>query len=222
MANRNTTFIPRTSTLSDADKRKAALHSRLTALRILFSVSLVLFLLSVFPTPAEAGVYTDLLRVHIVARSDSARDQSVKLAVRDALLPVAKELIRDSQTPQQAALRLSENADILRATAENTLRDLGEETSVSVTVDRRYYDRRTLGDLTFPGGEYLSLCVTLGEGGGHNWWGILFPETALYLSSDLPPSALSDLSGEEYRLLRDGDTELRFRFLELLSGWFSR
>ena len=214
-----------TTTATAADPRttaKAALHSRLTALRILFSLFLVLFLLSVLPTPVEAGVYEDLLRVHVVAASDSEHDQTVKLAVRDAVLPVAEKLTCGSDTPQEAAARLAANTDAVAAAAEDVLRRLGEDTAVSVSVGPVSYDRRTLGTLTFPAGEYLSLRVILGEGEGHNWWGILFPETALYLSSDLPPSALSDLSGEEYRLLSDGETELRFRLLEILSEWFSR
>ena len=212
----------KTNATADTSVQKTALHSRLVALRIIFSLSLLLFLLGALPTPAEAAVYDGIFRLHVIASGDTEAEQALKLSVRDGILPLICELTAGSKDPQTAAEVLSAHKEEIENAATSVLRRAGNSDAVRVEVGPAVYDRRQLGDCTFPAGEYLSMRVIIGEGKGQNWWGILFPETALYLSSDLPPSALFDFSAAETNLLRGGECELRFRTLELLSCLFGQ
>lgn len=210
-----------TNASADSSAQKTVLHSRLVALRIIFSLSLLLFLLCAVPTPEEAAVYDGIFRLHVIASGDSEAEQALKLSVRDGILPLICDLTAGCEDPQAAADVLAAHKEEIEDAATSVLRRAGNLDAVRVEVGPTVYDRRQLGDCTFPAGEYLSMRVVIGEGAGQNWWGILFPETALYLSSDLPPSALFDFSAAETNLLRGGECEMRFRTLELLSCLFA-
>ncbi|MBQ4206976.1 MAG: stage II sporulation protein R [Clostridia bacterium] len=127
-----------------------------------------------FEAAAET-VRTDVVRLHILANSDAPADQAVKLAVRDAVLAADAALLSGGVTPQNAAALYARSRDLLEKTAEQTLRDHGFAYGARAVFCREYYPTRVYGDCTFPAGVYASVKIVLGEGGGHNWWCVLFP-----------------------------------------------
>ncbi len=120
-----------------------------------------------------------VLRLHIIAASDSKRDQELKLMVRDRLLECSDTLLEDSDTLEAAIASAREGSEQLKSAAEAVLRENGCEASVSVSVGKAWFNTREYEDFTLPAGEYEALRVVIGEGQGKNWWCVMFPAVCL-------------------------------------------
>ena len=116
-----------------------------------------------------------LLRLHVVAHSDSAHDQAVKLQVRDAVLDFCEPLLDGARDQEQVRNRLEGNMQALADCAQRTLLAQGERRAVTVQLAEEYYPTRDYPTFSLPAGEYLGLRVTIGEGTGRNWWCVVFP-----------------------------------------------
>ncbi|MBP5428869.1 MAG: stage II sporulation protein R [Clostridia bacterium] len=188
-----------------------------------FAAILLLFaglLLAVCPVAGEEKIYSDVIRLHVLAASDSAEDQADKIAVRDAILSEYGDLFDGFSDRAGAEAALTEDLrDAIRVTAESTLAGRGNPNAVSVTLSEEDYPTRDYGGFSLPAGRYLSLRVVIGTGEGKNWWCVLFPPLCTAASVDGVPIGLSDA---EYRLMTEGKKSVRFKTLELVSRWFSR
>lgn len=170
----------------------------------------------------QARLSAKLIRLHVVAQSDSAHDQAVKLRVRDAVLARADSLL-DGAEDAHAALEAG-LAEIAQA-AEETLSELGEERTVTVRLGKERFPTREYETFALPAGVYESLRVTIGEGAGHNWWCVVFPSICLTASMDELELAAqtAGLTDGELRLITGTQPRftLRFRTLELLE-WLKK
>ena len=161
-----------------------------------------------------------IIRLHVVAASDTVEDQAVKLRVRDSLLPVIAQATADCGSAAEAeqALRAAIPAltEAARAAAP------GEE--ISVTLAEEDFPRRLYDTFSLPAGRYTALRVTLGPGQGHNWWCVAFPALCLPATGEeTEQTAVSAGFGREDReLMRDDSprVELKFRCLEWLRSVF--
>lgn len=125
---------------------------------------------------ASAGTVKDnVVRLHILANSNSELDQEVKLKVRDALLETNASILSDTVTKENAKEHFEASKDILLKTAKDTLKDNGFDYNVKITLQEEYFETRAYGNLIFPAGQYTALKVVLGEGEGKNWWCVMFP-----------------------------------------------
>ena len=187
----------------------------------LFALSLILsaLLLAVCPPAGEEKVYSDVIRLHILAASDEDADQADKLAVRDAILSEYGALFRgfSDRAGAEAALTPALCEEI-GTTAAVTLAERGRPAPVAVTLSEEDYPTRDYETFLLPAGRYLSLRVVIGEGEGRNWWCVLFPPLCSAASVEGVPLGLSDA---EYRLVTEGKKSVRFKTLELISRWFS-
>lgn len=158
-----------------------------------------------------------LIRLHVVARSDSAHDQAVKLAVRDAVLAEAERLTAGTAAPRAA---LAAGLDEIAHAAEQTLTALGEDAQVQVRLGKERFSTRVYDTFSLPAGVYESLRVTIGEGNGHNWWCVVFPSLCMTASMDELELAAeaAGFSDQELRLItgEGGGYVVRFKLLELL------
>ena len=136
-----------------------------------------------------------VLRLHVIAASDSEEDQSAKLAVRDAILPLFSEA--ESYTDARAFL-LSHGREI-QSTAEAVLRGRGLAYDVQLSLGTETFPDRVYGDLLFPAGAYDALCVRLGPAEGHNWWCVLFPPLCI-VSDSGEPADLDEIETESWIL----------------------
>ncbi len=187
--------------------------------------------LSVFPVHGEAEIYDSVIRLHILANSDSEADQRNKLAVRDAILPVAAEELGDCTTRAEAADRIEALIPRLEATASQTLADLGAPAPVIVTLGQERYPTRAYEGFCFPSGEYLSLRVLIGAAEGQNWWCVLFPSLCLSAADGGASESVEEafiavgLTPAQYRIITESDEDttyqLRFKLLEVLEKWRS-
>lgn len=145
----------------------------------------------------EAGceeVKNNVLRLHVLANSDSEADQALKLLVRDSVLTAGGEVFGQAESLPEAEALARKKIWVLYAAAERALREAGSDYPVSVKLTKTGFNTREYGAITLPAGEYDAVQVVLGEGKGKNWWCVMFPPLCL-------PSArtedLSDAVSEE-------------------------
>ncbi len=122
-----------------------------------------------------AAVRGQVLRLHILAASDSETDQQNKLAVRDALLAQSGELFCSARNVEQAAALAQDHLEELEMVAEQTLRQRGCGAAVQAELKEETFDTRVYEKGTLPAGQYRTLRVIIGEGEGHNWWCVMYP-----------------------------------------------
>ena len=139
-------------------------------------------------TPAVAG---EVIRLHILADSDSERDQAIKLALRDVLLPYLNAATLGAETKEEAMAQLTAQCAALTELANDALAQLQADYTATVSVERLYFPIRIYGSQTylsedaviFPPGFYDSVQVVLGRGEGHNWWCLAYPSLCFIDSS---------------------------------------
>ena len=117
----------------------------------------------------------ELIRLHVVANSDSAEDQQVKLLVRDAVIGSIREDLEKLTDVDAAKSYLRENLPKIRQAADSVLEQAGVDGHAAVTLCREAFDTRYYDTFAIPSGVYESLRVVIGEGKGHNWWCVSFP-----------------------------------------------
>lgn len=139
--------------------------------------------------PALATAYQEgtIIRLHILAASDSPADQQAKLLARDAVLAAFQEqLAAQADDPDMLYALLQDNAEEMRQVAEDALRQAGRPVAVNVEVGVLHLPEKVYGEITLPEGDYRGLRLTLGAGEGHNWWCVLYPSLCLAAASDDP------------------------------------
>ncbi len=158
----------------------------------------------------QQEISSSLVRLHVIAASDEPGEQELKLRVRDGVLEYLTPLLEEAESAADAQSVIREKLpDIREAAAQRA-----EGRSVSVELGSEYYPTRAYEGFALPAGRYQSLRVTLGQGGGHNWWCVVFPP--LCLSAAEQDRALSALGSEERAIItQSGGCELRFRLVEL-------
>ena len=155
-----------------------------------------------------------LIRLHVVANSDTAEDQRVKLLVRDAVLRATAEEETDPEEALQNGLPAIEQA------ANETLNRLGSGDTAKVSLRRELFPTRDYETFRLPAGVYRTLRVTIGTGEGHNWWCVVFPALCLPANAEdfeAVCEAAGFTDGEISALTEDsGEIEVEFKTLELL------
>ncbi len=133
-----------------------------------------------------AGVYADreslqdsVIRLHVVAASDSQEDQAVKLKVRDAVIAYVEQAMSHVMTLAEAKAWLQENLPNIQAIANDVLSSLGFAERAVVTFQSETFPVRHYDTFSLPSGVYESLRITIGEGQGQNWWCVVFPSLCL-------------------------------------------
>ena len=192
----------------------------LSAIIVIFSLLLIL---GILPVHGEEKIYDTVVRLHVLANSDSEEDQAIKLKVRDAILTVTAPLLENCKTQAEAEAVLTEHTEEIRAAAIAVLRQNGRSEEVFIELGQEEYPTRSYDSICFPSGEYLSLRVCIGEAEGQNWWCCLFPPLCLGSSTVSSKQAEDSfisvgLTPSQYKIITESDKpvyKLRFKLLEL-------
>lgn len=194
------------------EKRKTWHGWRIWELALLLSLCVTL-LSGLWAQGRQQALADRLIRLHVVAASDSAADQATKLEVRDGVLALLGPSLDGAADAHEASAIIEE---MIPQISETAMRISGEE-QVSVTLDAESYPTRQYDGFALPAGTYESLRVTLGGGEGHNWWCVVFPPLCLDAAQVSAGEAVGGLTEDDLRLITetDGGFELRFRLLEL-------
>lgn len=174
------------------------------------------------PVHGEEDIYENVIRIHVIANSDSEEDQALKLKVRDALLERVAELTKDCATKAEAEEAVRANLAQIEKDAEGVLAENGCVLKASAEIGEEHYPCREYDNMRFPAGTYTSLRVLIGEAEGANWWCVLFPP--LCLSGAKPAEEKLEDAGftpGQIKILTEDENPkyvLRFKFLEIFSG----
>ena len=122
--------------------------------------------------------YEGIVRLHVLANSDTVEDQALKLQVRDAVIEYMEKQ-DDLNSAGEAREYLSENLNRLEKIAEGVIASEGYDYSARADLGVRYIPEKAYGGITFPAGNYEALNITIGRGEGENWWCVLFPPLCL-------------------------------------------
>lgn len=170
-------------------------------------------------TGTQRNLAEKMVRLHVVANSDSELDQSVKLKVRDAVLAVTQPLLEDALDPRRT---LKENLELIAQAANQCLVMEGSAERAVVTMGAELFPTREYESFSLPAGEYTALRVTIGEGEGHNWWCVVYPSICMSASMDEFEHAAqtAGLTDGEIKLITE-DSEgyvLKFKSIEILQA----
>lgn len=159
----------------------------------------------------------ELIRLHVVANSDSEVDQNIKLRVRDAIVDSLYAGMADIGDVQAAKTYLQENLAKIESIANRTLEAAGVDSRAVVTLCRETFDIRQYDTFTLPAGVYESLRVTIGEGQGRNWWCVAFPTLCMSATTKGFETA-AQTAGMDDTLSETltGGCQLRFYLLDVL------
>ena len=158
-----------------------------------------------------------VVRLHILANSDSEEDQALKLRVRDRVLERATELLEQTGDRREAADVLQSHLPELERIAAEEISDCVYEYDVTAEVANTMFPTKEYDGFTLPAGEYLALRIIIGEGNGHNWWCVVFPPLCTTAAADVPASALAAGFDEEEVALVTEENEgyvLKFKAME--------
>ena len=156
----------------------------------------------------------DVLRLHILANSDSEEDQALKLKVRDAVLKEGKALFEGASTVEEAKKCVAENLKRFEEIALRVLKKEGCAHSCKAALVNTFFGTRYYDNFTMPAGNYDALQIVLGKGEGHNWWCVVFPQMCLGFAGNFE-NADAFSAGEMELLEANPQFEVRFKCVEI-------
>ena len=199
-------------------KTKIKAGNRLKIWEIALLLGLAVFLAAGAAALGSRDALADkVVRLHVLANSDSEEDQALKLKVRDRVLERAAELLEDSGDRDEAEARLTEALPELEGLAAAEIAANGYDYPVTARLEETSFTTREYDGFTLPAGKYLALRVVIGEGAGHNWWCVVFPPLCTTASSDVSQTAMAaGLTEEEVGLITEEDQGyvLKFKAVE--------
>lgn len=192
-----------------------------------FAICSILLFLGTLPIHGEAEVYESVVRLHVLANSDSEEDQALKLKVRDALLEETAPLLSDCASREDACAILEAHKEDLCRTAEGVIQAEGYDYPVTILLGEEEYPEKNYDSVCFPSGSYTSLRVCIGDAEGQNWWCCLFPPLCLgnstVSSEDAEDAFISvGLTPKQYKIITRTEKpvyRVRFKILELFQSW---
>ena len=162
----------------------------------------------------QVQLASQVIRLHVLANSDSEEDQALKLEVRDRVLETTSALLAGETEPQAAAVLLDQHLDDIAQTAAQEISAQGHDDRVEVRLEQTWFPTRQYQGISLPAGNYLALRVLIGAAEGHNWWCVVFPNLCLPAVSERALEA-STLTPGQISLLQEEETSYVFRFKAL-------
>lgn len=169
-----------------------------------------------------------MIRLHVIANSNTQEDQALKLRVRDEVLSCATDLLEASENMAEAETRIEAALPQIEQTAREKIRAEGYAYQVSARLEQTEFPTKEYDGFSLPSGEYLALRVIIGEGEGENWWCVVFPPLCTAAATDLEETAIATGLGEDDLSLITEENQgyvLKFRSLELwesLRQWLKK
>lgn len=165
----------------------------------------------------QEDLQDNLIRLHIIAESDSDNDQNVKLKVRDAILKNVGEKMTASDKDECKA-KITGNLGEIEQIADNVLRENGFNYTSRAEYGKFYFPEKTYKSMTLPAGEYYGIRVVLGSGEGHNWWCVMYPPLCFKEGEEVTLSRESEkilrekLDSDTYEIITQKNNEVVVKF----------
>ena len=169
----------------------------------------------------QQDISKEILRFHILANSDSEIDQSVKLKVRDEIGRYMQGNMQDAKDLTECMQITREKLPEITEIAEEALRREGFSYGAKARIGTVDFPEKKYGSYIFPGGSYQALEITLGEGNGHNWWCVMYPNMCFagsvyeVIEEDAKAELRAVLTPEEYEeLMAESSISVKFKYWE--------
>ena len=177
----------------------------------------IIFSICSFAKTSEQ-IRSDVLRLHVIANSDSSVDQNLKIRLRDFLLEEGKSIFDGSVNVENAVKKIEPQIPALEKSAKEFIRASGFDYDVKIFLSREYFTTRTYETVTLPAGKYLALRVIIGSGEGHNWWCVMFPPMCVP-AADKKDEIENIFTEDEIKLVESSPKyEIRFKVVEICEG----
>lgn len=163
----------------------------------------------------QRALASRVIRLHVLANSDTPEDQSLKERVRDRVLERADALLEDVSSRSEAQAVLAEHLEALAAAGQETVLGEGYWYPVQVEMGESWFPTRQYQDFALPAGRYLALRVKIGRAEGRNWWCVVYPPMCRTGIEEVEPASLP-LTGDQIALIQETEPEyvIRFRCME--------
>ena len=161
----------------------------------------------------------NLIRLHVVANSDSGEDQCIKLQVKDAIVSYLQPIMEQFPTKEEAMEYIRSNLSVIQDLSNQVLEKLGVKERAQVTLESEAFDMRVYDTFSLPSGVYDALRIEIGEGNGKNWWCVVFPSLCLPVSGEgFETEAVSAGFSETLTntIRHNGEYRLRFFLLDCI------
>ena len=160
-----------------------------------------------------------LVRRHVVASSDSDEDQALKLRVRDRVLEVLGEPLSGAKDANEAQVVITQSFGAIENAARDEIYASGCDYGVSVDLAIEDFPTREYDTFSLPAGQYMALRVAIGEGGGRNWWCVVFPPLCTELAVSGGSEAAAILDEAEIKLITEQEGYIvKFKCMEILAS----
>lgn len=174
----------------------------------------ILFSICSFAKTSEE-IRSDVLRLHVIANSDTSVDQNLKLRLRDYILKEGKDIFNGSVNVENAVKKIEPVLPELEKSAKAFVNQAGFDYDVKISLSNEYFTTRTYETVTLPAGKYLALRVVIGSGEGHNWWCVMFPPMCVP-AADKKDEIENVFSEKEIKLVESKPKyEPRFKVVEI-------
>ncbi len=201
--------------------------------KLLFLISVLTLLFALTITYAKNtgnDISQSVLRLHIIANSNSQLDQNLKLKVRDKIISDAGKLFVDCQNVDDAITIANTNNKLLTQIAENEIKAQGFNYPVKISVDSVAFPTKSYGNITLPCGKYTALRIEIGNAKGENWWCVMYPplcftDGVIVASKEANATLKDRLTTSEYNLITNQNSgaipvEIRFKIVEVVQKLF--
>lgn len=185
-------------------------------LALLFGLCAAL-LCGVWSVEQQEDLSRKMIRLHVIAHSDSAEDQALKLEVRDAVLDYATAVLQRSEDMDAAQVELEANLPRIESIARAAVNAEGYDYGVTASLAQAEFPLKEYDGFSLPAGEYTALRLVIGDGAGQNWWCVVFPPLCTAAACDISETAIAaGMSEEEVALITESEGYvLKFRTVEL-------
>ena len=170
-----------------------------------------------------AAVREGVLRFHVVAKSDSAEDQTLKIKVRDGVFAMIEQLFSGCDDREEALQVAHANEQALRAEAERILRENGNQDPVTLEIGTRFFPTKAYGALSFPAGRYQAVSIRIGAAEGQNFWCVLYPALCIapaVAEEGAEQELVATIGQESTDFLKKSTEKQEIKFL--LVEWFEQ
>lgn len=164
----------------------------------------------------QQRIAKEIIRLHVIANSDSKEDQSLKLKIKEKVVVYLRKAMGEAETVEEAREKIREKLPEICQVAEERVRREGYDYEVTAELGNCYFPVKEYGDFTFPAGEYEALRIKIGKSKGRNWWCVMYP-TLCFVDSvyqvvpeESKEKLRTSLTNEEYRSLLDGDDKVQY------------
>lgn len=185
----------------------------------LLSGLVVALLMGAYLNREQKELADSIIRLHVIANSDSHADQQLKYQVRDRILTEAAALYQPGDDLTQVRKSMEENLTLLAQAGREVVEEQGYDYPVSATLERTWFPTKKYTDFALPAGNYTALRIVVGEGKGENWWCVAFPPLCLGSVSETvdEAAAAGNFTQEQVSLItgESGGYVVKFKAIEL-------